>query len=145
MTEEGGQWPSAADYVSAAQDPEQCLVDERIRHAEFKLNMMGIPSVQSGQVAAVFPATVDGEEPCHQISTGLLQGQFGRPLPTHFQVPDEFDQPISTVEATWIPEAVAFGTGVYPAVVVLPWVSGSTLSTFIDDSLEDGDPHASAI
>ena len=51
-------WPSAIDYVAAVQDPEICVISDRLSGAQFKMNMMGIPVVKSGQTAAVFPVTM---------------------------------------------------------------------------------------
>lgn len=43
----------AIDYVAAVQDPEICVVSDRLAGAQLKMNMMGIPVVKSGQTAAV--------------------------------------------------------------------------------------------
>lgn len=129
------EWPSAADYVAAVQDPEQCLLDERLREATFLENSMGIPIVRSGQTATVFPVRVWGNEAAVRFFTAPSdQALRYERLSAHLAA-----SPNSLfVQSEWIPRAVAYGTGVFPAVL-MPWVPGVTLSTFVDDAVEDGD------
>lgn len=136
MTEASAQWPSAADYVAAVQDPERCVVDPRIRSAEFATNVMGLPKVSSGQVAAVFPVTIDGEKAALRLFTAPTDHaeRYARISEFLAQHPNTH-----LVDSIWIPEAVEFGSGRYPAVL-MPWVGGATMATFIDDAIEDDRP-----
>lgn len=134
MSSTTSRWPSATDYVAAVQDPESCLIDERLRRAEFVMNRMGIPVVKSGQTAAVFPLTCGGERAALRLFTmPTEQAERYERLAEHLaQRPCELFVP-----SEWIPSAVAFGRGTYPAVL-MPWVAGATLSSFVDDAVEDG-------
>ncbi|HEY4375803.1 MAG TPA: hypothetical protein VGM93_01540, partial [Acidimicrobiales bacterium] len=121
--------------VAAVQDPELCLLDLRLRRAVFRINRMGLPVVKSGQVAAVFPLTVDGESGAARFFTAPTEqsrryaqldaflGQHPCPL---------------FVTAEWVARAVALGDGVYPAVL-MPWVPGLTLTAFVEEAIEDRD------
>lgn len=136
MNEASVQWPSAADYVAAVQDPERCLIDPRLVTAEFTTNMMGLPKVSSGQVAAVFPVTIDGRKAALRLFTAPTDQaeRYARISDFLAQHPNAH-----LVDSTWIPEAVAFGTGRFPAVL-MPWIEGRTMASFIDDTIEDDRP-----
>lgn len=134
------QWPAAADYAAAMQDPEHCLIDERLRSATCVLNPMGLPAVRSGQTAAVFRVTIWEHDAAVRFFTAPTdQIDRYRLLSLHLQT---HPNPLF-VQSEWIPEAAAIGTGVYPAVL-MPWVPGVSLSTFVDDAVEDGDGNAIA-
>lgn len=126
-------WPSAVDYAAAVQDPEVCLVDERLRRAEFALNRFDMPVVRSGQTAAVFPVTIDGTKSALRLFTVPTDhGDRYRMLSDHLAAHP--DAPL--VPASWIREAVAVGTATYPGVL-MPWVGGSMLSSVIEDAVEE--------
>lgn len=131
-------WPSAIDYVAAVQDPEICVVSDRLAGAQFKMNMMGIPVVKSGQTAAVFPVTIAGDGHALRLFTTPTQNADRyRALSKHLD-----DQPSPLfVGAEWIEEAIAYGTGRFPAVM-MPWVPGKTLSSALDDATEERDTDA---
>ena len=133
-------WPSAIDYVAAVQDPEICVVSDRLAGAQFKMNMMGIPVVKSGQTAAVFPVTIANEGHALRLFTTPTQNADRyRALSKHLD-----DQPSPLfVGAEWIEEAIAYGTGRFPAVM-MPWVPGKTLSSALDDATEERDTDAIA-
>ena len=131
-------WPSAIDYVAAVQDPEICVVSDRLSGAKFKLNMMGIPVVKSGQTAAVFPMTIgDQNQALRLFTTPTQHADRYRALSKHLV---EKPSPLF-VGAEWIEEAIAYGTGRFPAVM-MPWVPGKTLSSAIDDATEERDTDA---
>lgn len=126
-------WPSAVDYTAAVQDPDVCLVDERLRRAEFAMNRFDMPVVRSGQTAAVFPVTVDGSKAALRLFTVPTDHRDRyRMLNDHLVAHP--DAPL--VPASWIDEAVAVGTATYPGVL-MPWVGGSMLSSVIDEVVEE--------
>lgn len=135
MNGTGHQWPSAGDYVAAVQDPENCLLDERLRDAQFKLNRLGLPVVRSGQTAVVFPATIWDLQAAVRFFTAPTEAaERYRMLTEYLRLhPSEL-----FLQAEWIPEAVAFGQGTYPAVL-MPWVGGMTISSFIEEAVADGE------
>ncbi|MEZ5383628.1 MAG: hypothetical protein R2754_17740 [Microthrixaceae bacterium] len=128
-------WPSATVYVAAVQDPERCVIAEELKGAEFRSNMMGIPVVKSGQTAAVFPMTLNGQPQALRLFTTPTQhAERYRQLSSHLErQPSEL-----FVGAKWIEEAIAYGQGRFPAVL-MPWVPGKTLSSALDDATEDRD------
>ena len=133
-------WPSAIDYVAAVQDPEICVISDRLSGAQFKMNMMGIPVVKSGQTAAVFPVTMgDAGQTLRLFTTPTQHAERYRALSKHLE---EQPSPLF-VGAEWIEEAIAYGTGRFPAVL-MPWVPGKTLSAALDDATEERDTEAIA-
>lgn len=127
-------WPTAVDYTGAAQDPEQCFVDPRLQRAVFRHNSMGMPVVRSGQMAAVFPVEIDGE-PCalRLFTTPTDLSARYRAVNAHLAARPE----VPLAPAEWIDEAVAVGTGTFPAVL-MPWVDGMLLSSYVDEMVEEG-------
>lgn len=136
MNDASVQWPSAADYVAAVQDPERCVIDGRISSAEFATNVMGLPKVSSGQVAAVFPVTIDGEKAALRLFTAPTDHaeRYARISEFLAEHPNTH-----MVDSIWIEEAVEYGSGRFPAVL-MPWVGGRTMASFIDDAIEDDRP-----
>lgn len=134
MNGAAASWPSAVDYTAAVQDPEVCLVDERLKRAEFALNRFDMPVVRSGQTAAVFPVTIDGTKAALRLFTVPTDhAERYRMLNDHLV--SHPDAPL--VPASWIDEAVAVGVARYPGVL-MPWVGGSMLSSVIEDAVEEG-------
>lgn len=127
-------WPTAVDYTGAAQDPEHCFVDPRLQRALFRQNSMGMPVVRSGQMAAVFPVEIDGE-PCALRLFTTPTDHSARYRAVNAHLASRPGVPLAPAE--WIDEAVAVGTGTFPAVL-MPWVDGMLLSSYVDEMVEEG-------
>ncbi len=127
-------WPTAVDYTGAAQDPEHCFVDPRLKRARFQENRMGMPVVRSGQMAAVMPVEIDGTRHALRLFTTPVD-HSARYTAVNEHLRTRPAAPL--LPAEWITDAVAVGDGTYPAVL-MPWVDGVLLSSHVDDLVEEG-------
>lgn len=127
-------WPTAVDYVGAAQDPEHCFVDARLKQAEFRTNRMGMPVIRSGQMAAVLPVEIAGHSYALRLfTTPVDHGERYRSIDAHLGARDD----VPLVPAEWIDRAVVVGDGEYPAVL-MSWVEGMLLSSYVDELVDTG-------
>lgn len=127
-------WPTAVDYSDAAQDPEVCFADPRLKRGTFRMNSMGMPVIRSGQMAAVLPVEIDSEQYALRCFTTPTD-HSARYRAVNAHIASRPDIPLAPAE--WIDHAVAVGDGLYPAVL-MPWVDGMLLSGYVDELVESG-------
>jgi len=126
-------WPSSRDFVEAIQHPETSFRDPDMRDAEPALDRLGMPVVSSGQFAYVFKLKQSSGE---SVAVRCFRGFIGDRVQRYTAIDSHLNR--STVSSLasfdFDDQGILVNGSRYPAVV-MEWVSGPTLDSYIDSTL----------
>lgn len=132
-------WPSVLDYQAAIQNPSIAFVDERLRRANIVTNAMGLPVASTGNFAVVYKARLDAREwaiRCFTRDVGDLQCRYMKIISHFLRIPSMRRRFL--VSFSYHPNALLIGGSLFP-VLKMRWVSGVTLSRFVEQNLREPD------
>lgn len=127
------QWPDAAAFREAFQNPRTCFIEDELREASTQLDVRGFPLVYSGNFASVFKvrtATRNLAVRCFLREVGDRQRRY-----------QAIEQHLSGLTASCIShfEYVEHGIRVrgraYP-ILIMDWVDGLTLDAYVRSTTE---------
>jgi len=131
-------YPSAEDYVQAIQNPGAGFRVDRFRGTRFALHpRLGIPIPRCGSSAAVFRATVDGQERALRflICAGACSPERNDAVRDYLRR-SSLDRHVVTAE--WVDNAIEIGGRTWP-MQVMEWVDGQPLGDHVDQLIDSGD------
>lgn len=126
------KWPQHPDYVDAVQHPATCFRDPTLREATPVCDRFGIPRATAGNFACVIPVT-------RQTDRWAVRC-FTRAVPDVRQRYASISRHISArrlpslVDFTYLEEGIRIAGAWYP-VLIMEWVEGVTLPTYVRDRL----------
>ena len=125
-------WPSVTDFTAAIQNPAICFDDPELTGGQAEPNPRGMPSVYSGNFAAVYPVSAGNRKFAVRCFTREVKDQKERYehldaylraiLPPAF-VDFEFHQQGIRVQGQWYP------------IVKMEWVNGEPLDKYVRSHL----------
>ncbi len=127
-------WPGITEFSEAVQNPRLCFTGTDFERGTVATNRRGMPLVYSGAFACVYPLSVGGRTFAVRCFTREVKDQHDRynklsdylmnVLPPSF-VQFEYMERGINVRGTWYP------------IVRMEWVEGQSLSSFVDDKIND--------
>ena len=129
-------WPGITDFSEAIQNPRLCFKGTTYEAGTVSVNQRGLPLVFSGAFACVYPISVGGLKLAVRCFTREVKDQQAR----YTQLSEYLINvlPPSFVHFEYMEQGITLRGGWYP-VVMMEWVEGESLSSFVGSNLNDPD------
>ncbi len=129
-------WPGITDYSEAMQNPRLCFTGTTYEAGTVSVNQRGMPLVFSGAFACVYQLSVRGRNLAMRCFTREVKDQRRR----YDQLSEYLINvlPPSFVHFEYLEQGISLRGNWYP-VVVMEWVDGESLSSFVGSNLNDPD------
>ncbi len=129
-------WPGITDFSEGIQNPRQCFKGTSYEAGTVSVNQRGMPLVFSGAFACVYPLSVGGSKLAVRCFTREVKDQQTR----YNQLSDYLINvlPPSFVHFQYLEQGISLQGNWYP-VVMMEWVEGESLSSFVDSNVDDSD------
>ena len=129
-------WPGITDFSEAIQDPRLCFKSTTYETGKVSVNQRGMPLVFSGAFACVYQLSVGGRNLAVRCFTREVKDQQKR----YDQLSEYLINvlPPSFVHFEYLEQGINWRGNWYP-VVMMEWVEGESLSSFIGSHVNDHD------
>ncbi len=129
-------WPGITDFSEAIQNPRLCFRGTTYEAGTVSVNQRGMPLVFSGAFACVYRVSVGGRKLAVRCFTREVKDQQTR----YNQLSEYLINvlPPSFVHFEYLEQGVSLRGNWYP-VVMMEWVEGESLSSFVGSNLGDSD------
>lgn len=130
------KWPSPQDYREAIQDPANCLADPELQQASLGLDLLQLPSVQSGQYASVFKLHLNGKSwavRCFLQNFSDREERYRKI--SQFILNDKLEY---TVGFELIEKGIRVGTHWFP-ILKMEYVEGESLGFYLRKNCNNAD------
>ena len=129
-------WPGITDFSEAIQNPRLCFKGTTYEAGTVSVNQRGMPLVFSGAFACVYPVSVGVHTFAVRCFTREVKDQQTR----YNQLSEYLINvlPPSFVHFQYLEQGISLRGNWYP-VVMMEWVEGESLSSFVDSNLNDPD------
>jgi eukaryotic-like serine/threonine-protein kinase len=134
-------FPYAKDYQSALRNPYRAFTYLDLQHAQFKLDLWGLPTAITGSRAVIFKATIGagsyalrcyttrGEASCRERYTALASYVTSQRLTENIP------------SFTWRDDAIRVNGATWP-VLQMEWIEGQTLDQYVGYLAETSNTYA---
>ena len=127
-------WPGITEFSEAVQNPRLCFTGTDFEAGTVQTNRRGMPLVYSGAFACVYPLSVGGRTFAVRCFTREVKDQHDR----YNKLSDYLMNvlPPSFVQFEYVERGISVRGSWYP-IVRMEWVEGQSLSSFVDDKIND--------
>lgn len=129
-------WPGITDFSEAIQNPRLCFKGTAYEAGTVSVNQRGMPLVYSGAFACVYPVSVGNQTFAVRCFTREVSDQQSRYGELSSYLLDVL--PPSFVHFEYVEQGISLRGDWYP-VVMMEWVEGESLSSFVGSNLNDQD------
>ena len=129
-------WPGITDFSEAIQNPRLCFKGTTYEAGTVSVNQRGMPLVFSGAFACVYAVSVGASKLAVRCFTREVKDQQTR----YNQLSEYLINvlPPSFVHFEYLKQGISLRGSWYP-VVMMEWVEGESLSSFVGSNLNDAD------
>ena len=127
-------WPGITDFSEAIQNPRLCFKGTAYEAGTVSVNQRGMPLVFSGAFACVYPISVGGSKLAVRCFTREVKDQQTRYGELSSYLLNVL--PPSFVHFEYVEQGISLRGDWYP-VVMMEWVEGESLSSFVGSNLND--------